>query len=176
MGLTNPWKTPKQTPDEPADRVPDRRPEPEPAPDRAPARETANRGAEEVSGEVLAFPTADAAEAAEAAERDEQPGLLVRARGLAGRWYADARETGTAALDGSVYRSRPPALRDMHARITRAEWAGDVPALRVAGQVAGWIGLVLNAVLYTAAWVLRRPLRWLVTALVTVIVIWSLPL
>lgn len=173
MGLTNPWKSPKPAPDEPAGRAPNCRPEPEPAHDRAPARETADRGAEEAPGEVVAFP---GAESVEAAESDEQPGLLGRARGLAASWYVEARETGAAALGGSVYRSRPPALRDMHARITRAEWAGDIPVLQVAGQVAGWIGLVLNAVLYTAAWVLRRPLRWIVTALVTVIVLWSLPL
>lgn len=123
------------------------------APAPAPAREAvAGQDADrESGGEVVAFPGTGPTGAA---GRDGS-----RAAGVVSVWFTDASDTGRAALDGSVWRARPPALRDLHARVARAEWAGDVPALRGAGQVFGYASLAATAVLYAVAWLVARPLR-----------------
>lgn len=161
MALRVPWESP---------RLPDDAPEDDPkAPAPAPAPARAREGGD--GGELLAFPGSDVAQGDDA-------GGLVRVRAAGGTWLSEASQTAGAALDGSVFRSRPPALRDMHARVSRAEWAGDIGALRIAGQALGWVGLVLNTVLYGAAWATRRPVRLLVTvALIAAVVVkWGWPL
>src|SRR5699024_1083179 len=149
MGLTNPYENPATTPAEPLEEGPRRAPAPEPAP--APARGAVEPG----SGEIVPFPGAEAAEVTER-NPDEAP---TRTRAAVSVWFTEAGNTARAAVDGSVWRARPPALRDIHARITRAEWAGDIPALRIAGQAFGYAALVMTAAGYGLLWVLSRPLR-----------------
>lgn len=169
MGLTHPWENSEPAPEDPPEEAPiagasarAREDGAEEAPH--PAAETGREG----SGELLAFPRA------EATVREKR--ALRRARGLAGVWLGEAYETGQAGLDGSVCRARPPALRDMHARIVRAEWAGEVPALRIAGQAVGAVCLVVNALLYALAWATRRPVRLAATVALTVTtLVWGWP-
>lgn len=123
-------------------------------------------------GQVLAFPGAAVAPAVAAPAEvvpASRPGVAARARVVSGRWAAEAATTARAALDGSVWRSRPAALRDTHARVQRGEWAGDSAALLLAGQVYGYLALVLVALLYAAAEVVKRPLRLLVLALIVLV-------
>lgn len=149
--VPKPWELREETPAEPAAGCGDAR---ERDHAHAPAREGDTPG-----GEVATHPTARLTEVT-------QRGTLTP-RELTGVWMREAKESGTAAVDGGVFKTRPPSLRDMHTRIVRAEWAGGIPALRVAGQIDGWLGLILNAVAYAFAWVVRRPVRrWIFTLVV----------
>ena len=105
------------------------------------------------------------------ATRTRGSGALARVRSVSGRWVGEARVTVGAALDGSVWRARPAALRDIHARTQRGEWAGDSNALLLAGQVYGYVALALVAGLYAAAEVVKRPLRLLMVAVIVLIVV-----
>lgn len=144
------------------------------------ARETATKPSDtaEHGGEVVPFPGADRPEntdgdrAAEIELTDEAPSAATsRWRSAAATWVTEARETATAAVDGSVWRARPPSLRDLHTRARRAEWAGDIPALRAAGQWFGYASLAITAVGYALLWIARRPSRLVLTALITVLVV-----
>lgn len=79
-------------------------------------------------------------------------------------WWDEASQTAGRALDGSVWRARPPALRDSAVRLQRAEWAGGLPALRWAGWVYGYPALAVRAVLMGVIWLLDHPTRLLVLA------------
>ncbi len=150
----------------------------EPERDRARAREANPAPEGKASGEVLPFPgtnqplgtDSDTTPTVEVAH--EKPNAATtRWRSAATAWAGEARESVTAAVDGSVWRARPPALRDIHARLERAEWAGDIPALRVVGQGFGYLSLALTAVGYGLLWIARRPSRLLLTVLITVLVV-----
>lgn len=151
LPIAHPNEPAPQTPTDPVERGPTRPHEHEH--DRAPARSRA-RAREEPgsrpSGEVVTFPGASLP-----VTRGDHAGM----RELVTVWTGEAAQTAHAAIDGSVWRARPPSLRDMTARTTRAEWAGGWPALRVAGQVYGHVATVAVAGLYAVAWVIRRPLR-----------------
>lgn len=108
------------------------------------------------------------------AELEQRPGGVARARQLSGRWCAEARVTARSALDGSVWRARPAALRDIHARTQRGEWAGDSAVLLLAGQVYGYVALLAVAGLYGLAEVIKRPSRLamvLLCVLITVLTV-----
>lgn len=175
MGIPKPWDKPQHAPAGPPDEDPNwvSESESERVSERAHAREAGRPGGgDTVDGQVLPFPDTGT----EVAQRDAGAELeatrtpaLTRAHDLGGRWWAEAAETGTAALDGAVWRARPPALRDIHARVVRAEWAGDVPALRVAGRVYGHVAMAGVALLYGAAWLLARPARLAIAALTVLI-------
>lgn len=78
---------------------------------------------------------------------------------------AGTRDTIAATYDGTVYRDRPPALRDQRVRLARLDDPAGVPLLRVLLQAAGAVGLALNAYDYARAWSVRRPARLLLVGL-----------
>lgn len=86
-------------------------------------------------------------------------------------WASEATRSAVAAVDGSVWRARPPALRDIHARMTRGEWAGGNQPLYLAGLVFGYVSLVATALGYALLWVASRPSRTAVAVLITVLVV-----
>lgn len=138
-----------------------------PAHDKTPA--DAFGGAEGVSdanaettGEVVPFPGAHAEPADGQAKGAELvPAALAEA---ARAWWAEASATAGRAVDGSVWRARPPALRDSHVRLQRAEWSGGLPALRWAGWIYGYPALAVRAVLMGVIWLLDHPTRLIVLA------------
>ncbi|MEV3927035.1 hypothetical protein [Actinomadura coerulea] len=79
-------------------------------------------------------------------------------------WWAEVSVTVHQALDGSVYRARPPALRDSAVRLQRTEWSGGMPLLRWAGWIYGYPALAVRAVLMGALWLLDHPTRLIVLA------------
>lgn len=103
-----------------------------------------------------------------------RPTAVARTRQVSAGWLAEAGATARAGLDGSVWRARPAALRDIHARTQRGEWAGDSATLLLAGQVYGYVALPLIAVLYGAAEVVKRPLRLLAAALIVLALVLAL--
>ena len=199
MGIAKPdlirEAVPAQPPGQPAHCPPEPEPEPEyePAPAPAPAREAPDSGGgvNAPGGQVLTFAgghgaTAtfgdraqvvpvhappDTAPSAEAEPVQHPAAGVARARDLAAAWAAEAYHSGRAALDGSVWRTRPAALRDLHARIERAEWAGGIEALRLAGQGYGYVALVLVAGLYALAEVIKRPSRLAIAVLIVLIAV-----
>lgn len=102
-------------------------------------------------GEVVPFPSGELA-------RRTTPTAVVTAKA----WLADARETASQAVDGSMLRARPPAIRDSFARLHRAEWAGGMALLRWAGWIYGYPIQVLRALLMCVLWLLDHPSRLLV--------------
>lgn len=157
MALASPWSA---EPDpEPDENTQQGQSEPDPA------AGDADTGSD-TSAEIVPLPTAQPAETHDRSPARQQLPNVARA------WYVEGRDTAKASLDGSVWRERPPSLRDMHARIDRAEWSGDIPALRAAGQAFGYLSLALTAAGYSALWVVRRPLRLaLAAAVVTALLI-----
>ncbi|RCW45139.1 hypothetical protein DFQ14_103103 [Halopolyspora algeriensis] len=155
---------------------------------RAPAHEHAHAHAREAvpqptesadtAGEVVPFPgittsqDTDSDSTGQMAPTEQVP--LAKRSGwnsAAAVWAVEARETAAAAMDGSVWRARPPSLRDLHARVQRAEWAGDIPALRAVGQWFGYLSLAITAIGYALLWIARRPFRLVLTVLITVLVV-----
>lgn len=192
MGIAKPdlirESAPAQPPGQPAHCPPEPEPEYEPAP--APAREASDQGGGDAAavGQVLAVPGVDAytatvSDGAEVVPATQAPPDVVpsaeaeparravRARELLMAWAGEAYHSGRAALDGSVWRTRPAALRDLHARIERAEWAGGIEALRLAGQGYGYLALVIVAGLYALAEVIKRPSRLAIAALIVLITV-----
>lgn len=166
MAIPSPWATDPKSP-ETAENASNWPPERERDHAGAGGYSTdSDESTDEQSGEVLQFPGASR----EVAQRD-QPGTLVRLSGAASVWASEARESLTASIDGSVWRARPPSLRDIHARAQRAEWAGDIPALRAAGQWFGWVSLVITAVGYALLWLARRPSRLLLTTVISAVIV-----
>src|SRR2546422_10624053 len=100
-------------------------------------------------GEVVIFPGGEVA---------TPPAAWAAAQG----WWADARQSATRAVDGSILRARPPAIRDSWVRLQRAEWAGGITALRWAGWIYGAPAQVVRAVLMVVIWLLDHPSRLLV--------------
>lgn len=164
MPIAKPDETGSQAWAEPSNGGPTRPPEPAPAPERARAGAREDRPEDRSPGEVVTFPGASLP-----ATRGDRAG----ARQLVTVWTADAADTARAAFDGSAWRARPPSLRDLTARTTRAEWAGGWPVLRRAGQAYGHAAMVAVAALYAAGWVIRRPLR-LVGAAALSALVWGL--
>lgn len=103
-----------------------------------------------------------------------RPTAVARTRQVSAEWLAEAGVTARAALDGSVWRARPAALRDIHARTQRGEWAGDSTPLLIAGQAYGYVALGLVSVLYATAEVVKRPLRLLAAALIVLALVLTL--
>ncbi|MQA14678.1 MAG: hypothetical protein GEV09_11035 [Pseudonocardiaceae bacterium] len=193
MGIAKPDLIRASTPVQPSAGTAHCRPEYEPKhePERAPAREApeTDDGHGLVGGRVLTFPAPPSAAATDSHQaqllpaahtspdtapcaRAEPRTLVARAGVVSTRWAAEARDSGRAALDGSVWRSRPAALRDVRARIARAEWAGDLDALRVAGQLYGYyVALPLVAGLYALAELVKRPSRVAIAVLVVLMTV-----
>lgn len=115
--------------------------------------------ADDAGGQVVPFPGAQVD--ARPAGRELVPAALADA---ARAWWAEASATARRALDGSVYRARPPALRDSAVRLQRAEWSGGLPVLRWAGWIYGYPALAVRAVLMGVLWLLDHPTRLLVLA------------
>lgn len=117
---------------------------------------------------------------AEVVVAGRRPGAVARV------WHG-VKDAAREALRGSVWRARPAALRDINARIQRAEWAPTSTGLLLAGQAYGYAALVAVAVIYSAAklveWAAtvviaglyalaeggKRPLRLAVAALIVLI-------
>lgn len=182
MAIPDPWEETEHDTANPPAAASNRGREREPERDRARAREdredSAAGGEESEGGEVLPFPgerqavntPSDRIEPREP-EGEAAPTSVAKLRTAISAWSAEAGETARAALDGSVWRARPPSLRDIHTRARRAEWSGGVPALRTAGQWFGWVSLVITAVGYALLWLARRPSRLVLTTAVVVLVV-----
>lgn len=104
-------------------------------------------------------------------EKRASPGLPVKVKDASKVWWSEAKETATAAWDGSMYRARPPSLRDIRVRAQRAEYAGDIDLLRRIGAGFGWVSVVVTAIGYALLWIARRPARLVVTTAVVVLVV-----
>lgn len=136
------------------------------ASDDAPgAAEETSAARGESSGEVVPFPGAHVTEPAVEPGGESGGELVPAALTEAARaWWAEAAETVHQALDGSVWRARPPALRDSAVRLQRAEWSGGLPLLRWAGWIYGYPALAVRAVLMGVIWLLDHPTRLIVLA------------
>ncbi len=167
MGLTRPALIRASTPGDPASE-PSHSPsesesESASASERAPARE----------GRVLTLPAPREAEATALEQADDGRAEMVPApvpaSGTAARVWATSKrragqtyQAGRVALGGSVWRTRPAALRDVAARVQRAEWAPNSSHLLLAGQAYGYVALFVVAVLYTTA----KVVEWVATVLI----------
>lgn len=134
--------------------------------DRAGAREYRSDEEQSSPDNLVRFPGATT----EVVQRS-RPGAVSKLGDAAKTWGREARETSTAAIDGSVWRARPPALRDMHVRVQRADWAAGIKPLYVAGLVFGYLSLLVTAVGYGLLWVARRPARLLLATAITVLIV-----
>lgn len=95
-----------------------------------------------------------------------------RCVGFGRHWLAQARETWDGLWEISLAEQHPASPRELRAYIHSAAWVpGDVPLLEGLGRVYGYIvALPVSLALYTLAWLLQRPGRALVTAIVTTVV------
>ncbi|RFU39110.1 hypothetical protein DZF91_24140 [Actinomadura logoneensis] len=170
-----PQEGPQQTP-EPAPRRPDERERTRTRPrartredDQAPTADSADSDPadadDQAAGQVVPFPGAGPVVVAE-------PGAALVLRETAREWLAEAGQTAAHAVDGTVWRARPPALRDSAARLQRAEWSGGVPLLRWLGWIYGYPALGARAVLLGLAWLLDHPSRLLVAAAITAVALY----
>lgn len=148
----------------PAESAANRAPEHEPAPERARSYDTTEAG----EGHAKVLPLRE--HASETTEGD-QPSIKAGVQKALQVWASEAKESAEAAIDGSVWRNRPPSLRDIHTRAQRAEWAGDIPALRAAGQWFGYVSLAITAVGYALLWVARRPSRLALSTAIAVLIV-----
>lgn len=123
------------------------------------AAEGPSAAEEQSGGAVLPFPSGQVV-----AEPDGDGPASTALAGAAQVWWAEASATARQALDGSVWRARPPALRDSAVRLQRAEWSGGLPALRWAGWIYGYPALAVRAALMGLLWLLDHPTRLLVLA------------
>ncbi|MBA8825307.1 hypothetical protein FHX42_002658 [Saccharopolyspora lacisalsi] len=178
MPIPDPWSTSGKESAESPQSAPNGAREHEPERDRARAREASpGPPGADGSGEVVPFPgttseqNTDSGSSKELRSTEDSSETAKGWRAAATVWAAEARETATRVVDGSVWRSRPPALRDIHIRAQRAEWAGDIPALRTAGVWFGYVSLALTAAGYGVLWVVGRPARLAVAALITVLIV-----
>lgn len=99
------------------------------------------------------------------------PGVLVKLGDASKIWGVEAWDTAKRGLDKTVWTERPASLRDMHVRLQRAEWAGDVKVIRQVGTALGYMCLVLTAVGRGALWPLARPARLLITTAIAVLIV-----
>lgn len=141
-----------------------RPPEHEPAPERARVYNDPEAG----EGQAKVVPLRDHTPQNTESDRNSR---IAGVRKAAEVWGSEAKETAESALDGSVWRARPPSLRDIHTRAQRAEWAGDNSALRTAGQWFGHVSLVITAVGYALLWLARRPSRLVVATALSCLIV-----
>lgn len=99
-------------------------------------------------------------------------GVTGRGRELGSHWMAQARRTASELGEGGLAHEQPASPAELRAYIHSAAWVpGEVPVLEWLGRVYGYlVALPFSLALYTLAWLLQRPGRALVTALITVIV------
>ena len=143
------------------------------APERERERERAHAGAGDYTedheaatdAEVVQFPNTST----DVAVRD-QPGLPAKLRDASTVWMRDAAQHTREVFDGSVYTVRPPSVRDRVERWRRAEWAGGIDSLRVAGKVAGAVPLALDLLVDAVRWFLT-PGRFYIAVAVTCLVL-----
>ncbi|MCI2421540.1 hypothetical protein MOQ72_29305 [Saccharopolyspora sp. K220] len=117
-------------------------------------------------GELVPFPGT----AGEITPSDDAEGT-PQWRAAVSVWIREAQESGRAAIDGSVWRARPPSLRDIHARVERAEWAGGLRWLVLPGMAFGYLSLLITALGYAVLWIARRPSRLAIATAITVVIV-----
>lgn len=95
-----------------------------------------------------------------------------RCRPLARHWVAQAKETWDKLWDTPLAEQHPASPRELRGYIHSAAWVpGEVPVLEFFGRLYGYlVALPVSLALYALAWLLQRPARAVVTALITVIV------
>lgn len=98
--------------------------------------------------------------------------LTERCRGLPRHWVAQGKETWDKLWNTPLAEQHPASPRELRGYIHSAAWVpGDVPVLEALGRIYGYLfALPVSLALYAIAWLLQRPGRALVTALITVIV------
>lgn len=91
---------------------------------------------------------------------------------MARHWVALGRKTWDGMWETPLAEQHPASPRELRGYIHSAAWVpGDVPLLEGLGRIYGYlVALPASLSLYTLAWLLQRPGRALVTAIVTVIV------
>lgn len=99
-------------------------------------------------------------------------GWTARSRELSMHWLTQARQTATEIGDGGLAHQQPASPAELRAYIHSTAWVpGEVPVLEWLGRIYGYtVALPLSLALYTLAWLVQRPGRALVTALIAVIV------
>ncbi|MGH3321329.1 MAG: hypothetical protein ACRDN9_14355 [Streptosporangiaceae bacterium] len=88
-------------------------------------------------------------------------------------WVAQARATaGQWPRDSSIWAASPASPVELRAYIHSSAWVpGDAPILELAGRVYGYVvALPASLALYAAAWLLQRPGRFLLAAVVGLVV------
>lgn len=163
MAIPDPYEHSEQE-QQTAAAPPNRAPEHEPAPERA----RGYNAADTEEGQAKVVPLRD--NQPQNTESD-QNSRIASLRKAAAVWGSEAKETAETAFDGSAWRARPPSLRDIHTRAQRAEWAGDISALRNAGQWFGYVSVAITAVGYALLWLARRPSRLAVTTAIAVLIV-----
>lgn len=167
MPIPDPWAEPNEA-TEADDQVPNWAPEREH--EREHPRERARSYSEPTPdtghGELVPFPGTSGEITPSV---DSQPSSQWKS--AVSVWVREAGESGRAAIDGSVWRSRPPSLRDIHARVERAEWAAGLRWLAVPGIAFGYVSLAITALGYAVLWIARRPSRLVVATAITVLIV-----
>lgn len=96
-----------------------------------------------------------------------------RLRTLLAHWLALARQSAlTHSEAASVWSLSPASPRELRAYILSSAWVpGDAPILEIAGRVYGYlIAIPVSLALYTAAWLLQRPGRFLLVAVLGLLI------
>lgn len=98
--------------------------------------------------------------------------LTVRSGELARHWWAMAKKTWDGFWENPLTEQHPASIAALHGYIHSAAWVpGDVPVFGALGRIYGYfIALPVSAVLYALAWLVQRPGRALLTAVVVAIV------
>lgn len=98
--------------------------------------------------------------------------LTDRSRELARHWWDLAKKTWDGFWENHVTEQHPASIAALRGYIHSAAWVpGEMPVLEVLGRLYGYgIALPVSAALYTLAWLLQRPGRALLTAVVAAIV------
>lgn len=151
IAFPEPDPPPAQAP-EPVVRRPDERDRTRP---RTGARDdnTAEPPEPGTRGELVHFP---------GAELVPQTRPLIPIPASVKAWVTEARDTVGQALDGAVYSGRRPSIRDSHARLQRAEWAGNADLLKWAGRIYGYPMLLVRVLLMAVDWLIDHPSRLIV--------------
>lgn len=114
----------------------------------------------------------DAEACVRARAKSSVPRLTRRSCELARHWATLAKRTWDGIWENSVTEQHPASIAALRGYIHSAAWVpGDVPLLELLGRLYGYlVALPVSAVLYALAWLLQRPGRALLTAIVVVIV------
>jgi hypothetical protein len=98
--------------------------------------------------------------------------LTESGRELARHWWHLARATWDGLWENSITEQHPASIAALRGYVHSAAWVpGDVPVLELLGRIYGYtVALPVSAVLYALAWLLQRPGRAVLTAIVVVIV------